>query len=100
MSISSIFSVDMIARWKDFTTANVWLMPCFTTDYDIRLGCVSEAPNFYFLAHTRKKFIGTIIRWLIWDWIGCVSLDGEEESSGAGEGMLHDDSSLLAREIS
>ena len=34
--INSIFSVDMIARWKDFTIANVGLKPCFPTNDDIR----------------------------------------------------------------
>ena len=57
MTISSIFSADMIARWKDFTIANVWLKPCFTTNDDIRLGSVNEAPKFYFLStYTLKVY--------------------------------------------
>ena len=46
--ISSIFSVDMIVRQKDFTIANVWLKPCYTTNDDIRLGSVNEVQEFIF----------------------------------------------------
>ena len=57
MPISSIFSVDMIARWKDFTIANVRLRPCFTTNDDIRLGSVNEAPEFFSLStYTLKVY--------------------------------------------
>ena len=32
---------------------------------------------------------------MAWDWIGCIFLDGDEESSGVGGEVLHGDSSLL-----
>ena len=32
---------------------------------------------------------------MAWDWIGCIFLDGDDESSGVGRGVLHSDSSLL-----
>ena len=88
----------MIARWKDFTIANIWLKPRFTTNDDIRLGSVNEAPKFFFLS--TNKFIATILRLVAWDWIGCIFLDDDEESSGVGRGVLHGDSSLLVIVIS
>ena len=38
----------MIARWKDFTISIVGLISRFTTNDDIWLGRVNEAPNFFF----------------------------------------------------
>ena len=37
---------------------------------------------------------------MAWDWIGCIFLDGDEESSGVGRGVLHGDSSLLVMVMS
>ena len=34
------------------------------------------------------------------DWIGCIFVDGDEESSDVGRGVLHGDSSLLAMVMS
>ena len=55
MPISSIFSVDMLARWKDFIIDNVGLRPRFTTNDDIRLGSINEAPKFFFLSTNTLK---------------------------------------------
>ena len=37
---------------------------------------------------------------MTWDWIGCIFLDGDEENSDVGRGVLHGDSSLLVMVIS
>ena len=37
---------------------------------------------------------------MTWDWIGCIYLDGDEEGSDVGRGVLHGDSSLLAMVMS
>ena len=62
--ISSIFSVDMIAKGKDYTIAKVWLKPCFTIDDDIRFGSANEEPEFIFLSTHTLEFIVTILRLL------------------------------------
>ena len=45
-------------------------------------------------------FIAAVLRLVAWDWIGCIYLDGDEESSGVGRGVLHGDSSLLVMVMS
>ena len=37
---------------------------------------------------------------MTWDWIDCIFIDGNEESSDVGRGVLHGDSSLLAMVMS
>ena len=37
---------------------------------------------------------------MAWDLIGCMFLDGDEESSGVGRCALHGDSSLLVMVMS
>ena len=90
----------MIARWKDFTIANVWLKPRFTTNDDIRLGSVNEAPDFFFPSTYTLKVYCYNSKVLAWDWIGCMFFDSDEESSGVGRGVLHGDSSLPVRVMS
>ena len=58
MPISTIFSVDMIARWKDSTITDDWLKSCFTIDDDVRLGSVNEAPELFFLSTHIQKVYG------------------------------------------
>ena len=71
MPISSIFSVDMITRWKDFTIANVGHKPRFTTNDDIRLDSVNEAPQFFFLSTYTLKvyYYNSMVGGIGLDWL-------------------------------